>query len=131
MASGAKAIYPDMKLYEEILFLRGYFNGEWCVENVKSWYEPLIKPQLLQRHYFWMSREIPKKEFKKTGIKLGNKKRLQYMIVDELQEKLEIELPEGVKNKRTLLRNCVNPEVGKYILDEMMKPKPKQEKIKI
>ena len=34
MASGAKAIYPDMKLYEEIIFLEGYFDGKWVVENV-------------------------------------------------------------------------------------------------
>src|SRR3990167_9844360 len=40
-----KPIYPDMKLYEEILFLQGYFKGKWIVENVISWYNPLIKPQ--------------------------------------------------------------------------------------
>ncbi|NOR84997.1 DNA cytosine methyltransferase, partial [archaeon] len=39
-----KPIFPDMKLYEEILFLKGYFKGKWVVENVISWYEPLIKP---------------------------------------------------------------------------------------
>ena len=65
MASGAKAIYPDMKLYEEILFLQGYFKGDWVIENVKSWYEPLVKPQLLQRHYFWCNKEIPDKAFER------------------------------------------------------------------
>ncbi|KKN62897.1 hypothetical protein LCGC14_0507500, partial [marine sediment metagenome] len=34
MEYGAKAVYPDMKLYEEILFLQGYFKGKWVVENV-------------------------------------------------------------------------------------------------
>jgi len=27
-------IFPDMKLYEEILLLKGYFDGKWVVENV-------------------------------------------------------------------------------------------------
>src|SRR3990167_8601556 len=39
-----KAIYPDMKLYEEILLLQGYFKGKFCVENVVSWYKPLVAP---------------------------------------------------------------------------------------
>ena len=38
MGIGAKAIYPDMKLYEEILFLQGYFKGKWVVENVIGYY---------------------------------------------------------------------------------------------
>ena len=45
--------YPDMKLYEEIIFLQRWFNGKYCVENVQSYYDPLIKPQTLGRHYFY------------------------------------------------------------------------------
>ncbi len=48
-----KAKYPDMKLYEEILLLQFYFKGKWCVENVLSFYEPLIKPHEIAGHYFW------------------------------------------------------------------------------
>jgi len=40
----SEPIFPSMKLYEEILFLQGYFEGKWVVENVISWYNPLIKP---------------------------------------------------------------------------------------
>ena len=29
-----KPIYPDLKLYEEIIFLQSYFNGKYVVENV-------------------------------------------------------------------------------------------------
>ena len=28
-----KPVFPDMKLYEEILFLQHYFNGKWVVEE--------------------------------------------------------------------------------------------------
>lgn len=55
-----KPVYPDMTLYQEIIFLdrvrqsKGNdFNGFWVVENVESYYKPLIKPQELSRHYFW------------------------------------------------------------------------------
>lgn len=35
-----KPIYPDMKLYEEILLLTNYFRGKFCVENVIAFYPP-------------------------------------------------------------------------------------------
>ena len=45
--------YPDMKLYEEIIFLQSYFEGKFVVENVISFYEPLIKPFIYREHYYW------------------------------------------------------------------------------
>lgn len=36
--------YPDMKLYEEIILLKHYFSGKYCVENVIGYYEPLYPP---------------------------------------------------------------------------------------
>ena len=42
-----------MKLYEEIIFLKYWYKGKWVVENVKSYYEPLIKPYTCGRHCFW------------------------------------------------------------------------------
>ncbi len=51
--------YPDMKLYQEILFLDNYFDGLWIVENVKPFYEPLIRPKReLGRHLFWSNFNI-------------------------------------------------------------------------
>src|SRR3990167_1492236 len=44
--------YPDMRLYQEIILLRHWFRGKWVVENVVSYYEPLIRPQRSGRHYF-------------------------------------------------------------------------------
>ena len=34
--------YPDMKLYQEIIFLDNWFEGKYCVENVVPYYDPLI-----------------------------------------------------------------------------------------
>ena len=36
--------FPDMKLYEEIIFLTHFFKGKFVVENVISYYDPLIMP---------------------------------------------------------------------------------------
>src|SRR6056297_2950344 len=37
-----KSEYPDMKIYQEIIFLDNYFKGKYVVENVIPFYEPLI-----------------------------------------------------------------------------------------
>ena len=106
----AEIVYPDMKLYEEILLLRHYFKGKWCVENVKSYYQPLIKPQEIQRHYFWTNFLIIKKEFptEKTCT-INDRERLSKLFG------FDIDKYNGI-DKRLLLRNCVLPELGLHIL---------------
>jgi len=53
------AIYPDLKLYEEILLLENYFDGKYCVENVIPYYEPLIKGKKIGRHLYWTNFILP------------------------------------------------------------------------
>ena len=108
---GTKPVYPDLKLYEEILFLQANFKGKWVVENVKPYYKPLIEPtSKLDRHLFWSNFEIKDKTFKKDNIR-----KIQ---IPGLQKKYGFNLDNfRIKNKRQVLRNCVEPEMGKYILD--------------
>jgi DNA (cytosine-5)-methyltransferase 1 len=55
-----EAVYPDMKLYEEILFLQHYFKtGKYVVENVIPYYEPLIAAQKRGRHLYWTNFKLP------------------------------------------------------------------------
>jgi DNA (cytosine-5)-methyltransferase 1 len=54
-----EAIYPDMKLYEEILFLKHYFHGSYVVENVIPYYEPFIEPKKRGRHLYWTNFNLP------------------------------------------------------------------------
>jgi len=55
-----QAIYPDMKLYEEILFLQHYYkSGKFVVENVIPYYEPLIQAQKRDRHLYWTNFKLP------------------------------------------------------------------------
>ena len=53
------AIYPDLKLYEEVLFLENWFEGKYCVENVIPYYEPLIPAQKRGRHLYWTNFILP------------------------------------------------------------------------
>lgn len=108
---GTKPKYPDMKLYEEIIFLKHNAVGGFVVENVKPYYTPLVEGVLIQRHLFWSNFDIRIKKFKQDN--------LRNMQIKDLQKQHGISL-EGVKikNKRQILRNCVLPEVGLYILNE-------------
>jgi DNA (cytosine-5)-methyltransferase 1 len=114
-----KVVYPDMGLYQEILLLRGYFQGKWCVENVVSWYKPLILPQKVNRHYFWSNFPIGKME---------KKSREHYGDIDRLQNKTQFNIKKykniNIKNKIKVLRNCVEPETGRHILDCAIKSPP-------
>ena len=111
-ASGQnKPIYPDMKLYEEILFLQGYAKCKWVVENVVSWYEPLIKPFESGDHYFWANFVIPK---------LVTQSRSHMGSITELEKRKGFTLRNAQffkLDKRKALRNCVEPEVGKDIFN--------------
>lgn len=102
-----KPIYPDMKLYQEIILLDNYYDGYYVVENVVPYYEPLIEPQKLGRHLFWSNFEIPKQKVEARG---------SFDNTEELAQKLGYDISswQGV-NKKLLLRNCVEPEVGKLI----------------
>jgi len=108
---GVKPVYPDMRLYQEILFLQANFKGTWIVENVKPYYPPLIKPtQELERHLFWSNVSIPHKKFQKDNIRKAQ--------IPDLQKKYGFNLEKyQLSNKRQVLRNCVEPEIGKYILE--------------
>jgi DNA (cytosine-5)-methyltransferase 1 len=102
-----KPVYPDMKLYQEIIFLDNYFEGYYCVENVILYYEPLIEPRKLGRHCFWSNLELPKEKFERKG---------NFDTIEGLQIRtgFNIEKYKGI-DKRRILRNCVEPEIGEYI----------------
>lgn len=110
--------YPDMTLYQEIIFLKHFFKGKWVIENVKPYYEPLIQPSfMIDRHYFWSNKFIFSIADGSTGCVVDKTK-------EELAEEYGFEL-EKLINKgvdvRKILRNCVKPEIGRYILEELLK----------
>lgn len=104
------AVYPDMTLYQEIILLNYYYAGKWVVENTIPYYEPLIKGTVSGGHIWWANFNIP-------SIEHGNRNH-RGGTVDSLQErKLTNLTPFNIKDKRKLLRNAVEPDVGLKILE--------------
>lgn len=107
-----KKIYPDMSLYQEIILLRNFFEGKYVVENVESYYKPLITPsKVLHRHFFWSNFQIGNIEIEplKTCKKENERKFLEERFGYDLNNYTGI-------NKRKALRNCVVPKLGLHIL---------------
>jgi len=107
--------YPDMKLYEEIIFLKHFSKCKWVIENVKSYYKPLILPFELHRHYFWSNFVIPKKRIPDDRVHndiVGSKEVYGFNIAKY-----------SVDNKKKILRNLVNPKLGLYVFQCAFKEK--------
>ena len=99
-----------MKLYEEILLLQGYFKGKYCVENVISWYKPLIYPQKLGRHYYWCNFALKNiKNIKPSQIVNG------LIKTKELLHNIDLSKYTGI-DKDLALSNCVESDVANDIL---------------
>jgi len=112
--TATEAIYPDMKLYEEIIFLEYYFEGKYVVENVIPYYEPLIPAKKRGRHLYWTNFNLPM-ELGDRGIKISSTKdEVKYLC-----EFHEIDLTgyKGEQRKDKIARNLVDFEAGKTILD--------------
>jgi len=66
-------VFPDMNLYQEIVFLDNYFKGSYCVENVIPFYTPLIPAKKRGRHLYWTNFNLPNnlnhREFKISSTK--------------------------------------------------------------
>ena len=105
-----KPLYPDMKLYEEIIFLQGYFKGKFCVENVMPYYKPLIPAKKLERHLLWTNFPLNERKFVKT--------KKHYDNVDEFRNKIKIDLRNcNVDNHIQIYRNYVDPILGLYVFE--------------
>ena len=117
---------PDLtSLYGIIIFLKRWnYEGKYVVENVDPYYRPIMIPTVrINRHNYWSNfRILPKKFDKLTNMniprsKQGIKKETTNEILAEVN-KIDIDILSGFtkRGKRTVLRNCVDYRVAKYIL---------------
>jgi DNA (cytosine-5)-methyltransferase 1 len=120
-----KARYFDMRLYQEIVLLKSFFNGKWCVENVVSYYKPLIKPTCISDQYFWCNFFLGKfQDDRKRLVKHGET--ILGLNIKVIQEHLGISLDKHkVCNKRLLLNNAVYPKLGLHIFKMAFKDRQK------
>ena len=106
--------FPDMTLYEEVIFLDNFFNGKYCVENVIPYYEPLIPAQKRGRHLYWTNFTLPgslnERKFK-GGLCQGDNEHKR------LEEFHDLKIKANIGGYRDILRNLVDYEAGKTIFE--------------
>jgi DNA (cytosine-5)-methyltransferase 1 len=107
--------YPDMKLYQEIIFLDTFFKGKYVVENVIPYYEPLIPAKKRDRHLYWTNFNLPSDLGGRKNPDLSRTKDLitalsKYHDYDFRQYK-------GEQAMNKVARNLVDYEAGKTILE--------------
>ena len=114
-ANGKKPIYPDMKLYEEILFLEHHFKGKYVVENVIPYYEPLIAAKKRDRHLYWTNFNLPNKLSERHFEGMSQAKN----EVDKLCSFHDYDFKQykGSQLLNKIARNLVDYEAGKTILE--------------
>lgn len=112
-----KMKYPDMKLYEEIIFLQNWFEGKFCVENVIPYYEPLIKAQERGRHLYWTNFILPNNinERKNPDLSRGKSKDIVHRL--SIYHDFDFKKYKGKQDIRKMARNLVDYEAGKTILE--------------
>mgnify|MGYP003137826753 FL=1 len=113
----AERVYPEMSLYQEIIFLDTHFKGKYVVENVIPYYKPLIEAQKRGRHLYWANFNLPQNlSNRKAKVGSGTNE------VSKLCDFHDIDLStyKGKQRKDKVARNLVDYEAGKTILDTAM-----------
>ena len=111
-----KPVFPDIKLYEEIIFLKHYFSGKYCVENVIPYYEPLIPAKKRGRHLYWtnfnlpndLNGKVPPSAWGQPGLGILER----YHEIDIIMKDYKAE-----KRKDSMINNLVDYRAGKTILE--------------
>lgn len=107
-----EAKYPEMDLYQQIILLQNFSppGQKWLVENVRPYYKPLIRPtSIINKHYFWSNFFIPEINLKKnqTHNEVVGSGTVYGFNISKTK----------IRNKIQVLRNLVNPLIGKHIFD--------------
>ena len=110
----SKATYADMKLYQEIILLKHFFKGKYCVENVIPFYEPLIAAKKRGRHLYWTNFNLPND--------LGERKILGGLLTNHIETLCEFHNYNFKKYKGNqridkIARNLVDYVAGKTIFE--------------
>ena len=124
MKTKRKMKYPDMALYQEIIFLQYYYDGKYVVENVIPFYDLLIQGHKRNRHIYWTNFNMPTILSERKNPDLGRTKN----VVDALSKFHDYDFRKykGKQSIQKVARNLVDYEAGKIILDTVMGIRTKQ-----
>jgi len=123
-ANGKNPVYPDMKLYQEIILLQHHFKGKYVVENVKPYYEPMFNPIERDRHLYWTNFRLPNNVNARHFDGLCQTKN----EVQKLSKFHDYDFKKYKGNQllNKIARNLVDYEVGKTILETVLGIERKQ-----
>tara|TARA_R100001460_G_scaffold26850_1_gene54380 strand:- start:5421 stop:6092 length:672 start_codon:yes stop_codon:yes gene_type:complete len=107
-------IYPDMKLYQEIIFLDKWVKGKYVVENVIPYYEPLIPAQKRGRHLYWTNFNLPNYLNERKSSIMEGKNEVQKWCEFH---KYDFTKYKGKQRTDKIARNLVDYEAGKTIFE--------------
>tara|TARA_R110002020_G_scaffold265358_1_gene480132 strand:+ start:25 stop:678 length:654 start_codon:yes stop_codon:yes gene_type:complete len=110
-----KPHYPDMKLYQEVIFLDNFFKGKYVVENVIPYYDLLIQGNKRDRHIYWTNFNLPNKLSKRKNPDLSRTKNLVYAM--SKFHNYDFLKYNGKQSRQKISRNLVDYEAGKTILE--------------
>jgi len=112
-----KPLYPDMKLYQEIIFLKHYFDGKYVIENVIPYYDPLFPAKKRGIHLYWTNFNLPSVLSTRKSISMEDVNEVgQWCVFHDYNFR-------NYKGKQTIqkiARNLVDYEAGKTILDTVL-----------
>ena len=109
--------FPDMKLYEEIIFLENYYKGKYVVENVIPFYTPLIPAKKRGRHLYWTNFNLPNNvNERKYNIYGGNQETKRMSLFHDY----DFTKYKGSQRLDKICRNLVDYEVGKTIFETVL-----------
>lgn len=117
MKTVQKMRYPNMELYQEIIFLDTFFDGKYCIENVIPYYTPLIPANKRGRHLYWTNFNLPNSLNERKNPQLS--RGLSKDIVESLSKyhNYNFYKYKGKQDVRKIARNLVDYEAGKAILE--------------
>ena len=117
MKTVQKMRYPNMELYQEIIFLDTFFDGKYCIENVIPYYTPLIPANKRGRHLYWTNFNLPNSLNERKNPQLS--RGLSKDIVESLSKyhNYDFYKYKGKQDVRKIARNLVDYEAGKTILE--------------
>lgn len=109
-------IYPDLKLYEEVIFLENFFEGKFIVENVIPYYDPLIQAQKRGRHLYWTNFLLPNNinERDLEGVLTSMKNEVN--VLSKFHD-YDFRKYKGEQPVNKMARNLVDYEAGRTIFE--------------
>ena len=116
-ANGKKPIFPDMTLYQEIIFLDYHFKGKYVVENVIPYYEPMLNPKKRGRHLYWTNFNLLNKLSNRGNkLKEANTNSESLSHYNSFHD-YDFTKYNGEQLTLKIARNLVDYEAGKTILE--------------